>query len=813
MYCFIKHNRILAINTKAIAKGTRFKKSVLTKLCPICSPLQQNLARSLASSCNSYKFPNYDYEQKLCGYLPQKISIPVISYTPYFRSFHSNVVLFSSEPLKPSSKVEETVHVLKEKAKEQLKSEAVIAPVEKPTAVATPKKSLKQKVVDELVHYYHGFRLLFIDMNVSRKLIWRILNGKQLTRREHKLLVRTVGDMFRLIPFSVFIIVPFMELALPIFIKLFPGMLPSTFQTSSDQEDKIKKNLKVKLEMTKFLQQTLDEMAVSSKGHSSVAAKEFAEFFQKVRTSGGMTTSEDIMKFSKLFQDEITLDNLPRPQLMALCRVMEMNPIGTTNLLRFQLRLKLRSLMADDKMIQKEGINSLNVSELQAACRARGMRALGISEERLRAQLAQWLELSLEKKVPPSLLLLTQAFMFPDTIPTEQKLAATIQALPDVVATATKAVIGEREGKVDYKTKVEVVKEEIEKIIQERKEMQDEEIKTQQKATEKLKEEIMVDPAPTLMGQVDPALKAIVDDIKKTAIKEQATDDEITSKDIAALGTAIEQKLLFEKESLAELRQEMVEYEEDINDLKSTLKMSKEFEEVKETKAAKRLFKKVNKLISKMDNVLTKLEQNEKPAEKKEGEDVLRIDELIDSIKRIQGVTESAGLDRLSEILNKLDADRDGLVRVDWLIKMLDIIGDEGVKLNKKQISELIELLDKEEAIEMDLQILKQLKKDDDMSNWKKEFEKKRAEYIREKLLSMKTLPITKLSDVVSSSTQDEKETISKPQQTSENKINDVAPIAMASNVQQPQTEINSTNKPVTMEEPKSSTGSPQDLR
>lgn len=38
----------------------------------------------------------------------------------------------------------------------------------------------------------------------------------------------------------------------------------------------------MKMEMTKFLQQTLDEMAVSSKGHSSLAAKNFAEFFQKV---------------------------------------------------------------------------------------------------------------------------------------------------------------------------------------------------------------------------------------------------------------------------------------------------------------------------------------------------------------------------------------------------------------------------------------------------------------------------------------------------------------------------------------------------
>lgn len=144
---------------------------------------------------------------------------------------------------------------------------------------------------------------------------------------------------------------------------------------------------------------------------------------------------------------------------------------------------------------------------------------------------------------------------------------------------------------------------------------------------------------------------------------------------------------------------------------------------------------------------------------------------------------------------------------------MLDIIGDEGVKLNKKQISELIELLDKEEAIEMDLQILKQLKKDDDMSNLKEEFEKKRAEYIREKLLSMKALPITKLSDVVSSTTPDDKETIIKTEQKVDKKVNDVAPVALASNNHQSQTEINSTNKPASVAEPKSSTGSPQDLR
>ena len=42
-------------------------------------------------------------------------------------------------------------------------------------------------------------------------------------------LVRTTADLFRLVPFSVFVIVPFMEFLLPVALKLFPGLLPSTF--------------------------------------------------------------------------------------------------------------------------------------------------------------------------------------------------------------------------------------------------------------------------------------------------------------------------------------------------------------------------------------------------------------------------------------------------------------------------------------------------------------------------------------------------------------------------------------------------------
>lgn len=47
----------------------------------------------------------------------------------------------------------------------------------------------------------------------------------------------------------------------------------------------MKKRLKVKLEMAKFLQETLDSMSLQSKDHKSKSAKEFVLFFEKVSQS------------------------------------------------------------------------------------------------------------------------------------------------------------------------------------------------------------------------------------------------------------------------------------------------------------------------------------------------------------------------------------------------------------------------------------------------------------------------------------------------------------------------------------------------
>jgi len=40
--------------------------------------------------------------------------------------------------------------------------------------------------VGELKHYYNGFHLLWIDTKVAARMVWRLLHGQVLTRRERR---------------------------------------------------------------------------------------------------------------------------------------------------------------------------------------------------------------------------------------------------------------------------------------------------------------------------------------------------------------------------------------------------------------------------------------------------------------------------------------------------------------------------------------------------------------------------------------------------------------------------------------------------
>ncbi|XP_070118950.1 mitochondrial proton/calcium exchanger protein isoform X6 [Equus przewalskii] len=613
----------------------------------------------------------------------------------------------SSPPLNDDSVVEKSLKSLKDKNKKLEEGGPVYSP---PPEVAV-KKSLGQRVLDELKHYYHGFRLLWIDTKIAARMLWRILNGHTLSRRERRQFLRICADLFRLVPFLVFVVVPFMEFLLPVAVKLFPNMLPSTFETQSIKEERLKKELRVKLELAKFLQDTIEEMALKNKAAKGNVTRDFAVFFQKIRETGERPSNEEIMRFSKLFEDELTLDNLTRPQLVALCKLLELQSIGTNNFLRFQLTMRLRSIKADDKLIAEEGVDSLNVKELQSACRARGMRALGVTEDRLRDQLKQWLELHLHQEIPTSLLILSRAMYLPDTLSPADQLKSTLQTLPEIVAKEAQVKVAEVEGEqVDNKAKLEATLQEEAAIRQEH---QEKELQRLSEAAE-VELEVVAEAAPGRpVAELQPEVPDMIlpsEALKDTApVLEGLKAEEITKEEINVLSDACsklkEQKksLTKEKEELELLKEDVQDYSQDLQEIKKELSKTGEEMYVEESKASKRLTKRVQQMIGQIDSLLSQLETGQKagklgPAAEGSpvGETVISVTELISAMKQIKHIPEN----KLISLASALDENKDGKVDIDDLVKVIELVDKEDIHISTSQVAEIVALLEKEEKLE-----------------------------------------------------------------------------------------------------------------
>lgn len=101
-----------------------------------------------------------------------------------FRTFYITSIWNGQES---SSKVEDTIKNIKEQKELEAKTQECVVHTSSKSKVAEKKPPIWERIKAEILHYYHGFRLLGLDMKISAKLIWRILQGKELSRREHRL--------------------------------------------------------------------------------------------------------------------------------------------------------------------------------------------------------------------------------------------------------------------------------------------------------------------------------------------------------------------------------------------------------------------------------------------------------------------------------------------------------------------------------------------------------------------------------------------------------------------------------------------------
>ena len=345
---------------------------------------------------------------------------------------------------------------------------------EKNIAEATKEKqklTIWQKVKREVHHYWDGTKLLATEVRISTKLALKMAAGYELSRRENKQLQRTVQDLGRLVPFSVFVIVPFAELLLPVALKIFPNMLPSTYEGQKSKEAKATHLRTTRNQVSNFLRETLKETGLPV---SAVNAQkeEFTEFFRKVRATGESPTQADVVKVCKIFKDDLTLDNLSRPQLVGMTKYMNLNAFGTDMMLRYQIRHRMRQIKRDDRAISFEGVDSLSVPELQMACASRGLRTQGMSPARLRDDLQMWLDLRLKYGVPSTLLVLSNAFMYTQGKDSEiasqiDSLQAVLSSIPEELFHEIELEVHNAEGAATNKQRLEVLKEQQELIEEE----------------------------------------------------------------------------------------------------------------------------------------------------------------------------------------------------------------------------------------------------------------------------------------------------------------------------------------------------------
>jgi len=398
--------------------------------------------------------------------------------------------------------------------------------------------------------------------------------------------------------------------------------------------------------MAEFLQDTIEEISVSSKSSQpSKKLLEFSEFVTKIRSEGEQVSNQQIIKFSKIFEDEITLDNIPYDQLKALCRLLMISPIGTPGFLRFKLRMKLQELKADDVMINQEGVDSLSVEELQNACVARGMRSMGVPVDRLRSNLRQWLEFSLNESIPASLLLLSRTLFMSPTVAVDEQLKVTISQLPERIIDEMEVKIGATEGEsVDPQTIIDIIKHEEELI----------------KAEKQEKEEVLKDTA------------------------EKLTTDELSKEDILTVQTTLSS----EREELSKIREDRGEYIGDVENLKQVTTNKTE------NIASSRLGKRIDALLDKVDKTLFVLEKDvmELPKGKIDLDDdgIVTTEEIFDAVRKLRNAPDETKTQRLIEVL---DEDKDGELDLEELRNAVKLLAEEDLDLSQGQIVEVLELL------------------------------------------------------------------------------------------------------------------------
>jgi len=297
------------------------------------------------------------------------------------------------------------------------------------TDVPTKKKKKKTQgwkgwLKDGILHLWHGFRLLALNTRITMRLKRQMMSGQKPTRRERQLLEKTTSDLLRLVPFSVFVIIPGGELLLPVALAIFPNLLPSTFVTKDQTRQKqITSSLERGTARRKLFEHMVTQIIYFEK--FSPDAKAMPVFRQM--TVDGVIDETSIRSLAKYFDDDgpLALEKLPRYVLRELSIAAGLSSGYSSRakrlllprsiyeaVTRHDINKVLEFRQKDDLSLSKVDLSTLTPQETQHECASRKLVFLGPCDV-LKKQLSDWISLSLDEELPSHMLL----FIKPCAVP------------------------------------------------------------------------------------------------------------------------------------------------------------------------------------------------------------------------------------------------------------------------------------------------------------------------------------------------------------------------------------------------------------
>lgn len=424
------------------------------------------------------------------------------------------------------------------------------------------------------------------------------------------------------------------------------------------QEEKERKLLRVRLEMAKFLQETVKDTGL--KADQVVRSDEFKEFFRKVRSTGENPSVDDTIRVAKLFESEITLDNLSRPQLVSVCKYMNINAFGTDNFLKHQIRSRLEKIRVDDMMIHAEGVDSLSTKELQQACQSRGIRFQGQSPAHLREELEQWIDLHYMNKISGVLLILSRAFNFGNkTDDVMGSLVSTLASLPENLVDETE--LAAYKDDVGFKQKLEVLHQQQELIEEEAvQEKEEAEARKEKKEAEEAAKEAAKEAEAAAKAAA--AESAAAESAATNAAAALAADKAAAAADKAATAASAEAKA--EEEVTEEAADNAKMTKAQLNELAEALSI---------LTAKSSIAKERNELAALFeDNLLSEAESKKNPDEA-DSKSVALSKRVRSMIKKIDAQLETYD-ERVGSSLNLIETNSKGQIRVKDLLRALKVI-------------------------------------------------------------------------------------------------------------------------------------------